>query len=165
MWVAISFSRGSSRPRDQTRVSHIVGRRFTVWATREVQGVAKRINDLHKTISSYCSNGINSEYAIKLLEYYVDFQLESAFLKDSSFKIEDEWRIVIFSRDYQFIESKYGIVARKLVKIPLSYLKEICLGPCSSEILKTSIYNWVKLINNVTGNEIKVTESKLTYRN
>ena len=35
-WVAISFSRGSSRPRDQTRVSHIVGTHFTVWATREV---------------------------------------------------------------------------------------------------------------------------------
>ena len=34
-WVAISFSRGSSQPRDWTRVSHIVGRRFTVWATRE----------------------------------------------------------------------------------------------------------------------------------
>ena len=29
-WVAIYFSRGSSRPRDQTRVSHIAGRRFTV---------------------------------------------------------------------------------------------------------------------------------------
>ena len=28
-WVAISFPRGSSRPRDRTRVSHIVGRRFT----------------------------------------------------------------------------------------------------------------------------------------
>ena len=28
-WVAISFSRGSSRPRDRTRVSHIVGRRVT----------------------------------------------------------------------------------------------------------------------------------------
>ena len=27
-WVAISFSRGSSRPRDRTQVSHIVGRRF-----------------------------------------------------------------------------------------------------------------------------------------
>ena len=35
-WVAISFSRRSSRPRDWTRVSHIVGRR-SVWATREVQ--------------------------------------------------------------------------------------------------------------------------------
>ena len=34
-WVAISFSRGSSPPKDQTRVSHIAGRFFTIWATRE----------------------------------------------------------------------------------------------------------------------------------
>ena len=34
-WIAIAFSRGSSRPRNQTRVSRIAGRRFTVWATRE----------------------------------------------------------------------------------------------------------------------------------
>ena len=34
-WVAISFSSGSSRPRDRTHVSHIAGRRFTLWATRE----------------------------------------------------------------------------------------------------------------------------------
>ena len=35
-WIAISFSRGSSQPRDRTWVSCIVDRRFTVWATREV---------------------------------------------------------------------------------------------------------------------------------
>ena len=29
-WVAVSFSRGSSQPRDQARVSRIVGRRFTL---------------------------------------------------------------------------------------------------------------------------------------
>ena len=34
-WVAISFSRGSSQPRDQTWVSRIAGRSFTIWATRE----------------------------------------------------------------------------------------------------------------------------------
>ena len=34
-WVAISFSRGSSRPRDRTQVSHIAGRRFNLWATGE----------------------------------------------------------------------------------------------------------------------------------
>ena len=33
-WVAISFSRGSSWPRDQTQVSRIVGRPFTVWTIR-----------------------------------------------------------------------------------------------------------------------------------
>ena len=33
--VAISFSRGSSQARDQTSVSHVAGRLFTTWATRE----------------------------------------------------------------------------------------------------------------------------------
>ena len=39
-WVAISFSRGSSQPKDQTQVSLIAGRLFTepsVWAIREAQ--------------------------------------------------------------------------------------------------------------------------------
>ena len=31
-WVAIPFSRGSSQPRDRTRVSCIAGRFFTIWA-------------------------------------------------------------------------------------------------------------------------------------
>ena len=31
-WIAISFSRGSSRPGDRTQVSRIAGRRFPVWA-------------------------------------------------------------------------------------------------------------------------------------
>ena len=31
----ISFSRGSSQPKDQTQVTHIVGRLFTYWATSE----------------------------------------------------------------------------------------------------------------------------------
>ena len=34
-WVAIPFSRGSSRPRDRTQVSCLAERFFTIWATRE----------------------------------------------------------------------------------------------------------------------------------
>ena len=34
-WVALLFSRGSSQPRDRTQVSHLAGRLFTSWATRE----------------------------------------------------------------------------------------------------------------------------------
>ena len=30
-WIAISFSRGSSQPRDRTQVFRIVDRHFTVW--------------------------------------------------------------------------------------------------------------------------------------
>ena len=38
--VAISFSRIPSLPRDQTWVSRIGGRHFTVWATREAQVIS-----------------------------------------------------------------------------------------------------------------------------
>ena len=34
-WVVISFSMGSSQPRDQTQVSRIADRFFTRWATKE----------------------------------------------------------------------------------------------------------------------------------
>ena len=34
-WVVIPFSRGSSRPMDQTQVSCTAGGRFTIWTTRD----------------------------------------------------------------------------------------------------------------------------------
>ena len=40
-WVAISFSRGSSQPRDKTWVSCIAGRLFTDWATRNITSYRK----------------------------------------------------------------------------------------------------------------------------
>ena len=47
-WVVISFSRGSSWPRDWTQVSHIAGRCFTLWATREaVRNGKLASNDQH----------------------------------------------------------------------------------------------------------------------
>ena len=54
-WVVIPFSRGSSLSRNQTWVSSIAGRFFTVWATREAPTEAGPV-----TISSralWVSNG------------------------------------------------------------------------------------------------------------
>ena len=42
-WVALSFSRGSSRPRDGTWVSCITGRLFSNWATREGKALPPNI--------------------------------------------------------------------------------------------------------------------------
>ena len=44
-WVAISFSRGSSRPRDRTHVSHIAGRWFNLCTTREALYMVLIINE------------------------------------------------------------------------------------------------------------------------
>ena len=41
-WVVIPFSRGSSQPMDQTHISCISGRSFTIWATRDTLIVNKK---------------------------------------------------------------------------------------------------------------------------
>ena len=49
----ISFSRGSSRPRDRTQVSHIAGRRFNLGSTREAikykNTVSQKTSYRHRT--------------------------------------------------------------------------------------------------------------------
>ena len=53
-WVAISFSRGSSQPRDRTQVSRIGGRRFNLWDTylslsgRHKLGISCEPHDIYK---------------------------------------------------------------------------------------------------------------------
>ena len=54
-WLVIPLSRGSSQSRDWTRVSCIVGKFFTIWATREVFGYIIRgylISSSVKTIAT-----------------------------------------------------------------------------------------------------------------
>ena len=53
-WVAVPFSRGSFRPRDQTQVSFIAGRFFTIWATRDGMDRGKPI-PLKEILSFFCA--------------------------------------------------------------------------------------------------------------
>ena len=53
-WVAISFSRGSSWPRDQTQVSCIAGRCFTTCAIMEAPFITRQgYNKVHNTCSFF----------------------------------------------------------------------------------------------------------------
>ena len=72
-WVAIPFSRGSSPPRDRTRVSCIAGRFFTVWVTREahqrylstINGcnfIVERLSRYHLTQIIKIDNASNNIY-------------------------------------------------------------------------------------------------------
>ena len=45
-WVAMSSSRGSSWPRNQTQVSRIIGGFFTIWATREALAITNATDTL-----------------------------------------------------------------------------------------------------------------------
>ena len=50
-WVAISFSRGSSRPRNRTQVFHIAGRCFNLWATRGANWYPQRAGTCSLSVS------------------------------------------------------------------------------------------------------------------
>ena len=53
-WFAISFSKGSSHPRDWTRVSCLAGRFFTNWATKEAL-----VNQLYSDKNKWMNEQIN----------------------------------------------------------------------------------------------------------
>ena len=63
-WVAFPFSQASYQPRDHTQVSHIAGRFFTSWATREALVYAKS----HPKCFP-CINSLNSPTTLWDREY------------------------------------------------------------------------------------------------
>ena len=82
-WTAISFSRGSSRPRDRIRVSCIVDRCFTIWATREVGAKLSLVNK--KTDGRLGVKNAAEDQANKLGSRSKNFSLKTYHLKFSSF--------------------------------------------------------------------------------
>ena len=60
--VAIPFSRGSSQPRDRTRVSCIAGRFFTIWARREAHTM--------RTWTSLGASLPQLSFLVHLLKYF-----------------------------------------------------------------------------------------------
>ena len=53
-WVAMSFSRGSSWPRDRTWVFSIVGRHFTIWATKTPHGSLIQLSSGAQSCPTLC---------------------------------------------------------------------------------------------------------------
>ena len=77
-WVVISFSRRSSRPKDQTQVSWVAGRFFTTWVTRETCFKKKDILHLNpKKIPDTYFNTVlgNSQGIIMSIIIYNDQKL------------------------------------------------------------------------------------------
>ena len=67
-WVTISFSRGSSQPRDRTRVSRIGGRHFNLWATREDNPKERQYQRMSKECSNYCTIALISHASKVMLK-------------------------------------------------------------------------------------------------
>ena len=107
-WVAISLSRGSSRPRDQTRVSHTAGRRFTIWATRKAQ---------FSSVQSLC--------CVQL------FATPWTAARQASLSITNSWSLLRFMSIESVIPSNHLILCRPLL-LPPSIFPSIRVFPNES---------------------------------
>ena len=79
-WIAISFSRESSPPRDRTRVSRNVDRGYTVWAIREVLLIAifrLKLKKVGKTTRPfrYDQNQIPYDYTVEVRNRFKELDL------------------------------------------------------------------------------------------
>ena len=94
-WVAISFSRGSSQPRDRTQISCVAGRRFTAWAIREAWSKwSKRITkisqkqSIFETLNIFCISGI--KHGINRFNEDLPFSCYTRCLVATGLGLEDE---------------------------------------------------------------------------
>ena len=77
VWLAISFSRGSSQCRDWIWVSHITGRFFTIWATREALMLSiKDVLTLPWTTQKGCTDELCSSWSSEPVNSISEVQLQ-----------------------------------------------------------------------------------------
>ena len=88
-WVAISFSMGSSRPRDRTHISWIGRRIFYHWATREGQARAYLVfTKITMTIPGYQEK----DFLLPLISIWKIKKLRREWNKYHS--ITSSWRVI-----------------------------------------------------------------------
>ena len=98
--VAISFSRGSSRPRDWTQVSHVAGRRFTNWATREAHLDVEGVIISHFAEGKTGPGGKMSTETVQLRPSW-NPSLLTGKVKALS-EVEGIWRLIQLSQFYRW---------------------------------------------------------------
>ena len=135
-WVAISFSRGSSQSRDQTRVSCITGRFFTIWATKEasIRGLTKT-PALNPDGPKRSDLMVTSTQVLDWVSFFPVSSIGSFLVIDTGLACSDSpWRITMGSqifgnddpeniRDQGYVESVPSFKASRgrVSRAPLSF--------------------------------------------
>ena len=81
-WIAISYSRGSSRPRNWTCISCIAGRLLTAWTTREVLVACKGWHGMGPYLSFCVSIVTCFRFQLHCVYRYQNLFLLPFFLKN-----------------------------------------------------------------------------------
>ena len=99
-WVAISFSRGSSWPRDWTWVSCMAGRFFTDWVTREAK-IKVKVTQSCPTLSDPMDYRVQGVLQARILEWVAFSLLQRIFPTQESIWGPLNCRWILYQLSYQ----------------------------------------------------------------
>ena len=137
-WVAISYSRGSSQPRDRTQVSYIAGRFFTTRNQKESEVTQSCLTLCDPMDCCLPGSSVHGILQARTLEWVaIPFPRGPSRPRDWT---RVSW-ISCISRRILYLWA----TREALVLIPTNYLK--CLYPCS-QALKGSTYSSQPLFKN-----------------
>ena len=117
-WVVVLVSRGSSQPRDQTWVSCIASRFFTIWATKTMW---KYGEDLSRQVSSKCKDTVVRRRPTcwgKARPWWPeDSALKGKIVAEEARRYRGAWRLLqAFVINLGFISSTFKVIKRVLRK-------------------------------------------------
>ena len=122
-WAAFPFSRGSSRPRDCTQVSHIAGGFFTSWATREgLDNHLRPWSSLLLTLQLHCC-------------YLGFFHLKS-------FKLWDSWSVEILGHS-QTVPLSKAVSLPPTCRLARPFLRSSLSFRILLKMARSSQYGWL----------------------
>ena len=145
-WVAFPSSRGSSQPRDQTQVYHIVGRFFTSWATREAQKWKRKSEKAGLTLNIekpqiMASRPINSRQTDgEIMETVRDFLfLDSKITADGDCSHEIKRRLLLWRKVMTNLDSilkSRDIILQTKVHLVKAMVFPVVMYGCESWTVK-----------------------------
>ena len=153
-WVAISFSRGSSQPRDQTLGNHIAGRLFTLWATRKPK------KDLHNLDNH---NGVITHLEPDILEWEDKWALGSITMNKAS--IGDGIPVELFQilKDHS-VKVLHSICQQiwKTQQWPQDWKRSVFIPiPKKGNVKQCSNYHTIALISHTNKVMLKILQARL----
>ena len=108
-WVAFPFSRGFSQPRNRNQVSHIAGRFFTSWATREALDLLKWLYLGKIYIRNYYTERVGAlETSLCKFEDETSTRDQSTGSKSTTWCVSIRWR----SEDWNWRGKRQGSLPR-----------------------------------------------------
>ena len=128
-WVVIPFSRGSSQPRDQTQVSQIAGRFFSIWATRDAPLSTRNSSKCSICIIAFNSNN-PKRWILPFPYFHPDFT-------DAEIEAQTDLCTFIPCKDFQ----RLPLSTADLVQA-LCFIKYIHSGSVSSRWLCYCVKQW-----------------------